>query len=80
MTLRGRYGVYVVKIWQETTESESVWRASVMNTVTKERSYFATEAGLIAFLCPSESDEAQLELQRFENGRLDGWEGGDTTP
>lgn len=76
MTLRGRYGVYIVKIWRETTESENVWRASVLDTVTKERTYFATEAGLIAFLCPPGADEEQ----RFESSRLKGWSGGDPLP
>lgn len=60
MTLGQRYGVYVVKIWHETAESGDVWRASVLNTLTKERNHFATQEGLIRFFCSTPDEEETL--------------------
>jgi hypothetical protein len=58
MTLSKTYGVFVVRIWHEPAgEDRSVWRASALNTVTKERTYFAAEQELIAFLGLSQPDE-----------------------
>ncbi len=48
-------------------EDESVWRASAMNTVTKERSYFATEQELVTFLGLSDSDKEGM----FPEGTLE---------
>lgn len=67
MTLSKQYGVFVVRIWHEPTgEDASVWRASVLNTVTKERTYFSAEHQLVAFLGLSPSDEEGL----FHAGEL----------
>lgn len=74
MTLSQRYGVYVVKIWREVAESGDVWRASVLNTLTKERSHFATQESLIRFLCPTPEEEEALP------GDLDTWLRGDPAP
>ena len=53
MTLSKQYGVFVVRIWREPTgEDKSVWRASALNTVTKERIYFTRAEELAAFLSP----------------------------
>ena len=58
MTLGKQYSVFVVRIWHEPTgEDRSVSRASALNTVTKERTYFAAEQELIAFLGLSQPDE-----------------------
>jgi len=67
MTLSRQYGVFVVRIWHEPAgEDRGVWRASALNTVTKERTYFAAEQELIAFLGLSQSDEEGL----FQGGEL----------
>lgn len=43
--------VYVVRIWLEPTQGgEGVWRASVTETRTQERRYFATPEELKQFL------------------------------
>ena len=61
MTLSRQYGVFIVRIWHEPAgEDESVWRASALNTVTKERNYFATAEELAAFLNPLELGEEML--------------------
>ena len=58
MTLSKTYGVFVVRIWHEPTEAEEgPWRASVLNTVTKERTYFTSSKALTAFLSPLPLDE-----------------------
>lgn len=68
MTLSKQYGVFVVRIWHEPAgEDRSVWRASALNTVTKERTYFAAEHELVAFLGLSLPDEEGL----FHEGTLD---------
>jgi hypothetical protein len=47
----GSVGVFVVQVWREPTEiAVPPWRASVLNTVTKERHYFASAEALVAFL------------------------------
>jgi hypothetical protein len=67
MALSKQYGVFVVRIWHEPAgEDESVWRASALNTVTKERTYFAAEQELVAFLGLSQPDEEGL----FRDGEL----------
>lgn len=49
----GQVGVFVVRVWREPTElAQSPWRASALNTVTKERHYFASPEELVAFLSP----------------------------
>lgn len=64
MTISKTYGVFVIRIWHEPTNTgEDVWRASAMNTVTKERSYFATEQELIAFLGLSRLDDKGVLLE-----------------
>lgn len=46
-------GVFVVRVWLEPTElAERPWRASALNTVTKERHYFASAEELVALLGP----------------------------
>ena len=53
MALSKTYGVFVVRIWHEPAgEDRSVWRASALNTVTRERTYFSAEHELAAFLSP----------------------------
>ena len=53
VTITKKYGVFVVKIWREPREGEEgPWRASVLNTATKERTYFSTAEALVAFLSP----------------------------
>ena len=74
MTLSQRYGVYIVKIWRETAESGDVWRASVLNTLTKERNHFATRESLIRFLCPLPEGEETLPDD------FNAWLRGDATP
>lgn len=65
MTVSRRYGVFVVRIWHEPTDAgEEVWRASAMNTVTKERSYFATEQELVLFLGLSDADKEGVLHER----------------
>lgn len=47
----GQVGVFVVRVWLEpTADGVAPWRASVLNTVTKERRYFADPEELAAFL------------------------------
>lgn len=44
-------GVFVVRIWLESAGlGESAWRASVTDTFTKEKRYFAEPAALSGFL------------------------------
>ena len=53
VTITKKYGVFVVRIWGEPTEAgEGPWRASVLNTATKERTYFTSSEDLMAFLNP----------------------------
>lgn len=48
------YGVFVLRIWLEpSAEGAAVWRASLTDTLTKERRYFAEPAALSHFLLAS---------------------------
>ena len=61
MTLSKQYGVFIVRVWREPTETEEgPWRASVLNTVTKERTYFTSSEELVAFLNPLELDDEEF--------------------
>ena len=45
------YGVYVVRIWlEERPLDKPAWRASVTDTSTKDKHYFADPTDLSAFL------------------------------
>lgn len=53
MAFLGPYGVFVVRVWLEPEDGgEGPWRASVLDTVTRERHYFTDPAALTAFLGP----------------------------
>ena len=57
----GQVGVFVVRVWREPTEvTVPPWRASVLNTVTKERHYFADPEDLAAFLSSIGLEERTL--------------------
>jgi hypothetical protein len=47
MTVAGRRGVFVVRIWLE--GEGAAWRASVLDTATQERRYFSAPHELGAF-------------------------------
>jgi hypothetical protein len=53
-SLSSRYGVNQGK------DEEGPWRASVLNTATKERTYFSTAEALVAFLSHWLLDEEAL--------------------
>jgi hypothetical protein len=47
------YGSFIVRIWSETTEEgKSLWRATVIDTATREQKHFAVPEELLRFLCP----------------------------
>jgi len=55
------YGTFVVRIWLEpSAEGEDVWRASAMNTLTKERTYFSEPEALSLFLALLPSTDETL--------------------
>lgn len=47
MTVAGRRGVFVVRIWLE--GEGTAWRASVLDTATRERRYLSAPHELSAF-------------------------------
>lgn len=62
--ITGRVGVFVVRVWCEPEgEAQGPWRASVLDTATKERHYFTDPAALAAFLHPLDEGEVSAILR-----------------
>lgn len=47
---RASYQSYLLRLWQDTDEETSVWRASLQSSLTGERQGFADLEQLFAFL------------------------------
>jgi hypothetical protein len=45
-----RARTYIVRVWQEPSDTQKVWRASCTNTLTNEKKHFATFDTLTQFL------------------------------
>lgn len=58
------FGVYVVRVWLEPTgDGLGMWRASVTDTTTKEKSYFDDAAQLSQFLLQLDSPSEHLKFE-----------------
>jgi hypothetical protein len=45
-----KVATYIVRVWQEPSETQKVWRASCTNTLTSEKKHFASLERLTQFL------------------------------